>query len=180
VRKLVWGWALLWRRRASFMFWLQQTLQMHCHTCLKFPCTAHDVLQSRGKEFYNTDVQCLTQHWQKCVENVVTLCKNSLIIAKYVWIVNINLTVIPVTFYEKNIGSITFVPPLIKLQKSWYSILMKQVFQLHTHLRCLDKGWGSWEVGGCWLFIFINMLCDLAWRTTIKSCSRVWSGICVD
>jgi histone-lysine N-methyltransferase SETMAR len=27
-----------------------------------------DVLQSRGREFYNIGVQRLTQRWQKCVE----------------------------------------------------------------------------------------------------------------
>jgi hypothetical protein len=29
----------------------------------------HDVLQSQGPEFYNTGIQCLTQRWQKSVEN---------------------------------------------------------------------------------------------------------------
>jgi hypothetical protein len=27
------------------------------------------VLRSRGREFYNVDVQPLTQRWQKCFEN---------------------------------------------------------------------------------------------------------------
>jgi hypothetical protein len=30
-----------------------------------------DVLQSQGREFYNTGLQHLIQHWQKCVENDV-------------------------------------------------------------------------------------------------------------
>jgi hypothetical protein len=36
---------------------------------LQFPCIAHDVLQSQGKEFYNTGIHHLTQHWQKHVKN---------------------------------------------------------------------------------------------------------------
>jgi hypothetical protein len=28
-----------------------------------------DVLQSQGRKFYNTDKQCLTQHWQKYAED---------------------------------------------------------------------------------------------------------------
>jgi hypothetical protein len=28
-----------------------------------------DVLRSRGREFYNTAVQRLTQRWRKCLEN---------------------------------------------------------------------------------------------------------------
>jgi hypothetical protein len=27
------------------------------------------VLQSQGREFYNSGVQCVTQHWKKCVDN---------------------------------------------------------------------------------------------------------------
>jgi hypothetical protein len=27
------------------------------------------VLQSRGREFYNSGIQCLAQHWQKYAEN---------------------------------------------------------------------------------------------------------------
>jgi hypothetical protein len=37
--------------------------------CLKFPCTACGVPRSRGREFYNTATQRLTQRWQKRVEN---------------------------------------------------------------------------------------------------------------
>jgi hypothetical protein len=29
----------------------------------------HDVVRSQGREFFNTDTQCLTQCWQKYVEN---------------------------------------------------------------------------------------------------------------
>jgi hypothetical protein len=36
--------------------------------CLKFPCTARDALRSRGREFYNTSTQRLTQRWQKYVK----------------------------------------------------------------------------------------------------------------
>jgi hypothetical protein len=34
-QKLVWGWALSWRRRTSFIFWLGWTLQMHCCSLFK-------------------------------------------------------------------------------------------------------------------------------------------------
>jgi hypothetical protein len=27
-----------------------------------------EVLRSQGRDFYSSDIQCLTQHWQKCVE----------------------------------------------------------------------------------------------------------------
>jgi hypothetical protein len=37
--------------------------------CLQFSCTARDVLRSRGREFYNTATQRLTERWQKCVGN---------------------------------------------------------------------------------------------------------------
>jgi hypothetical protein len=50
------------------MFRLGQNLWMQCRS-LKFPCATHDVLQSRGREFYNSGIQHLTQHWQKRVEN---------------------------------------------------------------------------------------------------------------
>jgi histone-lysine N-methyltransferase SETMAR len=40
------------------------------------------VLRSRGREFYNTGIQHLTQRWQKCVENEGDFVENSLIIAK--------------------------------------------------------------------------------------------------
>jgi hypothetical protein len=34
-----------------------------------------DVLQGKGKEFYNTGTQCLTQHWQKRVKNDGKFCE---------------------------------------------------------------------------------------------------------
>jgi hypothetical protein len=37
VRKLVWGWALSWRRRAYFMFRLRRTLLMCCCSLFKVP-----------------------------------------------------------------------------------------------------------------------------------------------
>jgi hypothetical protein len=33
-----------------------------------------DVLRSRGREFYNNDIQAHNHRWQKCVENDGRLC----------------------------------------------------------------------------------------------------------
>jgi histone-lysine N-methyltransferase SETMAR len=41
-----------------------------------------DVLESQGREFYETGTQRLTQRWQKCVEMTENLRKNNLIVAK--------------------------------------------------------------------------------------------------
>jgi hypothetical protein len=41
-----------------------------------------DLLQSLDREFYNIGRQCLTAHWEKCVENDGELWKNSSVIAK--------------------------------------------------------------------------------------------------
>jgi hypothetical protein len=37
--------------------------------CLKFSYSAHVMLQSQGREFHNTGIQCLTQCSQMCIEN---------------------------------------------------------------------------------------------------------------
>jgi hypothetical protein len=63
------------------MFRSAQTLRMRCAVCLKFPCTARDVLRSRGREFYETGTQ-RSQRWQILLKITETLWKNSLIIAK--------------------------------------------------------------------------------------------------
>jgi hypothetical protein len=64
-----------------------------------------DVLRNRGREFYNTGVQRLIQRWQKRVENEDTV-KNSLIIAKDVWIMHVNLIVIAITYSEKKLEAL--------------------------------------------------------------------------
>jgi hypothetical protein len=62
----------------------------------------NDVLQSQGREFYSTGIQCLTQRWKKCEEKMETLWKNSFIIAKDVWIIHIKFIVISIILPEKN------------------------------------------------------------------------------
>jgi hypothetical protein len=54
-----------------------------------------DVLWSRGREFYNTGIQHLTQCWQ-ALKMTDTLWKNSHITAKDVWIIHLNCIVIAV------------------------------------------------------------------------------------
>jgi hypothetical protein len=44
--------------------------------------TVCSVLLIRGREFYNTSIQRLTQRWKKCVENDEDFVENSLIIEK--------------------------------------------------------------------------------------------------
>jgi hypothetical protein len=51
------------------MFRSGETLRMLFAVSLKFSCTARDVLQSRGREFYKNISKILTQLWQRCVEN---------------------------------------------------------------------------------------------------------------
>jgi hypothetical protein len=51
------------------MFRLGRTVRMRCRVCLKFPCTARDVLRSQGREFYNVAIQRLNERSQDCVEN---------------------------------------------------------------------------------------------------------------
>jgi hypothetical protein len=65
------------------MFRLGRTQRRGVAVCLKFSCTARDVLRSGNSEFYNTDIQRLTHRWQKYVENDGNLWKNSVKIAKY-------------------------------------------------------------------------------------------------
>jgi hypothetical protein len=61
----------------------------------------HDVLQSRGREFYNTGMRSLTQYWQKCVKMMGASWKNSLIITKNVQIHVNFFTVTALTFSEE-------------------------------------------------------------------------------
>jgi hypothetical protein len=50
---------------------------------------------------------------EKSVFKMMILWKNYLIIAKDVWIIHVNFTVIPITFSEKKTGGITFTPHLV-------------------------------------------------------------------
>jgi hypothetical protein len=68
------------------------------------------VFRSRGRKFYNTGRQRLTQHWQKCVKNCADW-KNSLKIAKDVWIFRVNF-VTKIIFSEKKIVLLSY--------RSWY------------------------------------------------------------
>jgi hypothetical protein len=61
------------------------------------------MLLSQGMEFYNIAIQCLTQHWQKYVENDEDLVEKWPVIAKDVRIIHVNLIVIAVTFSEKKL-----------------------------------------------------------------------------
>jgi hypothetical protein len=68
-----------------------------------------------------SEVEAENQHWYiasysmlaKCVKMTKTSWKNSLIIAKDIRNNHIYVSVIAITFPQKKIGGITFVPPLI-------------------------------------------------------------------
>jgi hypothetical protein len=65
-----------------------------------------DVLWSRGREFYSTLTQHLTQRWQKCVENRKYFAENSLIIEKDVRTIDVNFIVIAVTSSKKKMEAL--------------------------------------------------------------------------
>jgi hypothetical protein len=94
------------------MFWLRWTLQMCCCSLFKVPLyhswcalkSRQGILQQWYTVSYSTMAKVCWKLWR--------MWKNSLIIAKDVWIIHLSLTLIAVTLSEKN-GSITFVPLLI-------------------------------------------------------------------
>jgi hypothetical protein len=65
-----------------------------------------DVLLSRGREFHNTGIQRLTQHWQSVLKMTKTLWKDSFVIAKYVLIINVNFIAIAIAFSEKRLEAL--------------------------------------------------------------------------
>jgi hypothetical protein len=62
-----------------------------------------DELRSRGREFYSTVRQCLTQRWQKYVENDGDFVENEPHICR---VVQINYVVIATIFSEKNLEAL--------------------------------------------------------------------------
>jgi hypothetical protein len=60
-----------------------------------------DVLRSRGRDFYNTGIQGLTQRWQKCIKMKTFWGKNNLIIEKDVQIIYLKFIVTALIFFEK-------------------------------------------------------------------------------
>jgi hypothetical protein len=102
VRKLVWGRALSWRRRTSFMFRLGRTLRMrYLSLCKVFlyrswcaPKSWQEILQQWCTASYPTLAKVCWK-WRR-------LCgKNSPIIAKYVWSIHVNFIGTAITLSEK-------------------------------------------------------------------------------
>jgi hypothetical protein len=60
-----------------------------------------DVLQSRGTEFYNTGIQCLTERRKKCDENDGDFVEKQPHNCKKVSVIHVNLAVTAIKFSEK-------------------------------------------------------------------------------
>jgi hypothetical protein len=69
VCELVWGQALLWRRRTSFMFRLGRALAVRCGCLFKVSSYRSWCSPKSRQGIYGTGLQRRSQHWQKYVEN---------------------------------------------------------------------------------------------------------------
>jgi hypothetical protein len=90
---------------------------------LRIETSFRNVLRSRGREFYSTGIQRLTQHWQKCVENDGDITqKLSYNCKTYMNHPSKFYCYCNYIFWEK-IGDITFVPLLVFLSEKEHILL---------------------------------------------------------
>jgi hypothetical protein len=88
------------------MFRVGRTVRMWCVVCLKFPCTARDVLWSRGGESYNNGTKGPNQRWQNGLKMTEYLWKIRYNRKKNVGINHVCFTVIANTISEKKLQAL--------------------------------------------------------------------------
>jgi hypothetical protein len=146
----------------------------------KFPCAARDVLRSRAGGVcvcmcLQHCIRRLTQRWQKCVENDVTLWEKSVIFTKTVWITLVNFIVIAVTFSEKKLDAslsyrFSYVVPFHPWLVSWGYFITVRNSSLWDRHRC----WGGlicsmrvrWRIGLIQFHCIFRPFCQ--WRRNIS------------
>jgi hypothetical protein len=84
--------------KQCLIFRLGQALWHIVTIFLKFPCITCDILQSRGRKFYNMVQSDLLNTGRNVLKLIQTLWKNSCI---NVWINHVNFIIITITFSEK-------------------------------------------------------------------------------